>query len=136
MEEVLEQEYSAPVRWVESKAQNTHENALLSAKLLHHEGISRVLVVSHGVDTRRTRREFRAVGLEVISAATDIPSLTIASPIQLLPSMSALHQSYLALYELFGNELDASQQEGQGRVLTVPVATPTLPNGSRALMRR
>jgi uncharacterized SAM-binding protein YcdF (DUF218 family) len=103
MEEVLEQEYSVPVRWVENEARNTHENALLSAKLLHHEGISRVLVVSHGVDTRRTRREFSAVGLEVISAATDIPSLTISSPIQLLPSMSALHQSYLALYELFGN---------------------------------
>jgi hypothetical protein len=45
---------------------------------------------------------------------------------------------YLALHELFGDvaSWDASQQEGQGRVLTVPVATPTLPNGSPALMRR
>jgi uncharacterized SAM-binding protein YcdF (DUF218 family) len=103
MQEVLEREYSVPVRWVETEARNTHENALRSAKLLHHEGFSRVLVVSHGVDTRRTRREFSAAGLEVISAATDIPSLTIDSPIQLLPSMGALYQSYFALYELFGN---------------------------------
>ena len=103
MQEVLEREYSVPVRWVENEARNTHENALFSAKLLHHEGLSRVLVVSHGVDTRRTRREFNAAGLEVISAATDLPSLTIDSPIQLLPSIGALYQSYFALYELFGN---------------------------------
>jgi uncharacterized SAM-binding protein YcdF (DUF218 family) len=103
MREVLEREYSVPVRWVENQSRNTQENALFSAKLLAHEGISRVLVVSHGMDTRRARREFSAAGLEVISAATDIPSLTIDSPIQLLPSMGALSQSYVALHELFGN---------------------------------
>ena len=110
MQEVLEREYSVPVRWVENEARNTHENALRSAKLLHHEGISRVLVVSHGVDTRRTRREFSAAGFEVISAATDIPSLTIDSAIQLLPSMGALYQSYFALYELFGNVASWTQR--------------------------
>jgi uncharacterized SAM-binding protein YcdF (DUF218 family) len=87
MQEVLEPEFSVPVRWVENEARNTHENALRSAKLLHHKGISRVLVVSHGVDTRRTRREFSSAGLEVISSATDIPPPTIHSPIQLLPSI-------------------------------------------------
>src|SRR5438067_2984746 len=75
--------------------------ALLSAKLLHHGGISRVLVVSHGIDARRARREFSAAGLAVIPAAPEIPSLTIDSAIQLLPSMGA--QSYFALYELFGS---------------------------------
>jgi len=103
MREVLEREYAVSVRWVESESRNTYENAVLSAKLLRRDGISRVLVVCHGVDTRRARREFSAAGLEVIPAATQIPSLTIDSPIQFLPSMSALHDSYWALYEFLGN---------------------------------
>jgi uncharacterized SAM-binding protein YcdF (DUF218 family) len=103
MREVLEREYAVSVRWVESESRNTYENAVLSAKLLRRDGISRVLVVCHGVDTRRARREFSAAGLEVIPAATQIPSLTIDSPIQVLPSMSALHDSYWALYEFLGN---------------------------------
>jgi uncharacterized SAM-binding protein YcdF (DUF218 family) len=103
MREVLEREYSVPVRWVEGESRNTFENAVLSAKLLRRDGISRVLVVCHGVDTRRVRKEFSAAGLEVIPAATEIPSLTIDSPIQLLPSMGALRDSYLALYEFLGN---------------------------------
>jgi uncharacterized SAM-binding protein YcdF (DUF218 family) len=107
MQEVLEHEYTIPVRWVEAASRNTHENAVLSAKLLKRDGISRVLVVCHGVDTRRARREFRATGLEVIPAPTDIPSLTVDNPIQLLPSMAALYGSYLALYELLGNVASA-----------------------------
>jgi len=103
MREVLEREYGVPVRWVEDKSRNTHENALLSAKLLQRDGISRVLVVSHGVDARRARREFSATGLEVIAAPTNIPSGTVDNPIELLPSMGALYGSYFALYELFGN---------------------------------
>jgi uncharacterized SAM-binding protein YcdF (DUF218 family) len=103
MQEVLEREYSVPVRWVESKSRNTHENALFSATLLHHDGIVRALVVCHGLDTRRIRREFSAAGLEVIPAPTVMPSLTIDSPIQLLPSMGALSESHFALYELLGN---------------------------------
>jgi uncharacterized SAM-binding protein YcdF (DUF218 family) len=107
MQEVLEHEYTIPVRWVEAASRNTHENAVLSAKLLKRDGISRVLVVCHGVDTRRAGREFRATGLEVIPAPTDIPSLTVDNPIQLLPSMAALYGSYLALYELLGNVASA-----------------------------
>jgi uncharacterized SAM-binding protein YcdF (DUF218 family) len=103
MREVLEREYGVPVRWVEGQSRNTHENAVLSARLLQREGVSRVLVVSHGVDIRRARREFSATGLQVIPAPTGVPSMTVDNPIQLLPSMGALLGSYLALYELLGN---------------------------------
>jgi len=103
MRDVLEREYGVPVRWVENESRNTYENATLSAKLLRRDGISRVLLVSHGVDARRARREFSAAGIEVILASTQIPSLTVDSPLQFLPSMSALYGSYFALYELLGN---------------------------------
>jgi hypothetical protein len=50
MQAVLEREHWVPGRWVENEARNTHENTVIWAKLLHHEGISRVLIVSHGVN--------------------------------------------------------------------------------------
>jgi uncharacterized SAM-binding protein YcdF (DUF218 family) len=112
MRDVLEREYAVPVRWIENRSRNTHENALFSAKLLEHDGISRVLVVSHGVDARRARREFSATGLEVIAAPTNIPSGTVDNPIELLPSMGALYGSYFALYELFGNVASSLRLSG------------------------
>ena len=105
MREALEREYSVPVKWVESSSRNTHENAVFSATLLNSAGISEVLLVSHGVDSRCAQREFRAAGLRVIPAPTVIGgrSLAIETFGDFLPSMNALEASYLALYELLGN---------------------------------
>ena len=102
---VLEREYNIPVRWVETSARNTHENAIFSAKMLRAEGLSNVLLVSHGVDSRRARREFGAAGIQVIPAPTVIPSPdpSIETLGDLIPSMNALQGSYLALYEMLGN---------------------------------
>jgi len=101
--EFLQQELGVDVRWVESRSRNTHENAQMSARLLSAEGVSRVLLVAHGFDIRRARREFTAAGLEVIPAPTVIPRLTLDSPLAFAPSASALQRSSLALYELLGN---------------------------------
>lgn len=102
---VLESEYNIPVRWVETSALNTHENAIFSARILRAEGVSKVLLVSHGVDSRRARREFNAAGIEVIAAPTVIahPGMSVETLADLVPSMGGLQGSYLALYELLGN---------------------------------
>lgn len=103
MREVLDREFRISVQWVERESRNTHENAVFSAKLLKREAVSRILLVAHGVDIRRARREFSATGLQAIPAPTVIPSMTVNSFLQLLPSMGALAGSYLALYELLAN---------------------------------
>ena len=102
---VLQSEYNVPVRWVETSARNTHENAIFSARILRAEGVSNVLLVSHGIDSRRARREFNAAGIEVIAAPTVIPDpgMSVETLGDLIPSMGALQASYLALYELLGN---------------------------------
>jgi uncharacterized SAM-binding protein YcdF (DUF218 family) len=92
-----------PVGWVEACAHNTHENARLSAGLLHEAGISRIVLVTHGVDARRARREFSAAGLSVTPAPTGIPSWGIDSAFDLIPSAPALNDSMLALYEMLAN---------------------------------
>jgi uncharacterized SAM-binding protein YcdF (DUF218 family) len=103
MREALETEMQVPVRWVESCARNTHENALLSAAILKQDGISHIVLVTHGVDARRARREFTDAGLAVTPAPTDIPNWGIDSALDLVPSAPALADSTLAVYEILGN---------------------------------
>jgi uncharacterized SAM-binding protein YcdF (DUF218 family) len=103
MRETLEREYHIPVRWVEGCARNTFENARFSAALLARDGVSRIVLVTHGVDARRARREFIAVGLTVHVAPTVMPDSGMHGVVELLPSAAALSDSALVLYELLGN---------------------------------
>ena len=103
MREVLEHEFSVPVKWIEPHSRNTHENAVFSARVLHAHGISRVVLVTHGIDARRARREFTAAGLRVTVAPTVIPELSLEGPLDFLPSADALGASSWALYELLAN---------------------------------
>ena len=66
-------------------------------------GVRRVVLVTHGLDMVRGRREFHAAGIETIAAPTHIARWGIDHPIELLPTASALHGSSLALYEMLGN---------------------------------
>jgi uncharacterized SAM-binding protein YcdF (DUF218 family) len=103
MRNVLEQEFSVPVRWVESASRDTHENAIFSTKLLRQSGVSNVILVAHGVDMRRARYEFETEGMNVIPAPTVIPTAKLSSLVDLIPSAAALYSSSIALYESLGN---------------------------------
>ncbi len=103
MSEVLEREFGVKVTWREGRSRDTHQNAAFSAPLLHDAGVKRLLLVTHGIDSRRGRREFESQGFEVIAAPTVIPTLSADSLWDLIPSMGALRGSYFALYELLGN---------------------------------
>jgi uncharacterized SAM-binding protein YcdF (DUF218 family) len=103
MKQSLEEEFHVKVRWAEVKSRNTHENAVDSSAILLASGIRHVILVTHGFDMRRAKAEFTVAGLKVDPAPTYIPSQTFDSPLELLPSVSALQGSYYALYELLAN---------------------------------
>jgi len=103
MRDALEGEFGVPVRWVETTSRNTYENAVLSGRILRAAGVTTVMLVTHGFDTRRARREFAAAGLSIIAAPTVLPGFTLDTPLQLLPTMRSLEASTLALYELLAN---------------------------------
>jgi uncharacterized SAM-binding protein YcdF (DUF218 family) len=103
MRTVLESEFNVPVRWIESRSRTTHENAVLSAELLHQEGIRRVVLVAHGVDMRRATAEFAAQGIETVPAPTGKRGETPATVLDFLPSMGGLLGSYFAIYEILAN---------------------------------
>ncbi len=103
MARILRDEFSVPVRWVESRSANTHENALFSAPLLRAAGIRKVVLVMHAFDMRRATAEFAAEGIEVIPAATGLPGNRPLEVLDWLPSIHALRTSYFATYELLAN---------------------------------
>lgn len=102
MRDVLEQEYGVPVRWAENASFNTHDNAVLSARILRREGIDTVVLVTHGFDTRRAAAEFRQAGIRVVPAATGLRPVRDIEWIDLVPSIGAWQTSYYALYEIVG----------------------------------
>lgn len=103
MKSALETEFGVPVRWVENRSTNTRENAAESARLLRPrdaDGVRRIVLVSHGFDMRRTRREFEAVGFDVVPAPTNAATLRVSGLGDLLPHVGALERTYYVSYEL------------------------------------
>lgn len=101
--DAIEQEYGIPVRWRERASRNTHENATGLRDLLQKDGVRRIVVVTHGIDARRARRELDAVGFAVTLAPTVMPTANVDSVWDFVPSIAGLRGSYLALYEMLGN---------------------------------
>ena len=103
MADALTSEYGVPVRWRESRSRNTHENAQFSAVLLKASGISRIVLVAHAIDMPRAIAEFSAAGIDVVPAATSLPSRSTILAWDWLPTVYALQDSRDALYELLAN---------------------------------
>jgi uncharacterized SAM-binding protein YcdF (DUF218 family) len=117
MREVMS-EFGVPVRWVETRARTTHENAVNSAAILRANGIRRVILVGHSFDFPRSRREFEAAGIDAIPAPVDIPSNAPLDFGDFWPSVGGLRLSYYGMYEMLANALysmrssDATAAEG------------------------
>ena len=102
MADVLREEMGASVRWVESRARNTWENAERSAAMLEADGVTRIHLVTHAWHMPRARRCFEELGLEVVPAPTGFRAGPRAVLGELLPSSRALRESALALHEWIG----------------------------------
>jgi uncharacterized SAM-binding protein YcdF (DUF218 family) len=103
MAATLTHEFGVPVRWIEARSRTTRENAELSARTLKNDSIERIVLVTHGFDTRRAIAEFRAQGLAVIIAPTGLHSGSQVTMLDYVPSMGGLQHSYYATYEILAN---------------------------------
>jgi uncharacterized SAM-binding protein YcdF (DUF218 family) len=99
MRDVLVKEYNLEVRWVDAEAMTTGENALLSARILKAEGLTRVALVTDAIHMPRSRQVFESTGLEVIACPTAYGGQRPFAPYQLVPGAAALHLSQSALRE-------------------------------------
>lgn len=104
MKMVLEQEFNIPVKWLEEKSSNTYENALFSSMLLEHQGIKRVLLVTHARDMIRALWAFQKVGILQITPAPTLFSKSFeqTEPLDWIPNPYALSKTAVALHEHIG----------------------------------
>lgn len=102
MAEALAEDFRLPTAYREDLAQDTFENARLSASILKDNGITRILLVTHAFHMPRARHAFESFGLTVIPAPTAFNKVQDMSVFALLPSAQGLMQSYLALHEYLG----------------------------------
>lgn len=102
MHDTLTKEFNVPVRWIEQRSLDTHENAVLSAEILQAEGIKSVFLVTHAWHMRRSMAAFRATGIEAIPAPTRFIRAPTGILEDFIPDASSLRASYFALHEYVG----------------------------------
>ena len=98
----LKEDFKVPVQWVEDGAENTLQNARLSALKLKQAKISRVLLVTDALHMQRASLIFHQAGLAVVPAPTAFRSTRPASLADFIPNAHELRYSHYALHEWMG----------------------------------
>ena len=93
----LEEDFSVPVRWVESRSRDTRENADFCASVLQPSGHRRIVLVTHAAHMRRATEAFEAAGFTVLPAPT-AHMLNREPDTNILPSPPGMSSAYAGWY--------------------------------------
>lgn len=96
---VAQEEFGQALRWVDDQSRDTRENARRIVPLLQRDGVTKAVLVTDALHMTRALREFRAAGLEVIPAPTQIPGWRERGLLEWLPSAEGLVLSRYVLRE-------------------------------------
>lgn len=78
--DIAAREFGLSLRWTETRSRDTRENARLTAALLRDQGLSRLIIVTHGWHMRRASRAFQDAAAQA-GADWEI----VAAPLGLAP---------------------------------------------------
>lgn len=104
MAKVLQQDYRIPARWIETKSEDTWENARFSAALLKKDHIKTILLVTDAIHMTRATFSFQQMGINVIPAPTNYITLPEVRSVLLYgtPQSGALLQNGFCWHEYIG----------------------------------
>ena len=89
---------------MDDQAYDTFENARNSARLLHADGIERVVLITRATHLWRSTHEFLAAGIQVVPAPVNVSAPNPPrTPLSYIPDPSALERSHNAIYEWCGD---------------------------------
>lgn len=126
---VLQQDWGQPLRWVDNRARDTHENAEFLAPLLQRDGVHRVALVTSWPHMARSVYEFKQVGFDVVPAPTGYPRVGSGDWLAWLPTVGGLSESWYVLREWLGLQVARARPQG-GRAMPPaqsPASIPTEP---------
>jgi uncharacterized SAM-binding protein YcdF (DUF218 family) len=88
---------------VEAESRNTHENAKLTAEMLHARDIREVVLVTSAAHIPRAVRCFEAEGIDAAPSGCDRQATQFVwSPLQVVPSIGAAGSVQAAYHEWMG----------------------------------
>ena len=103
IQQVLQNEFNAKVRWIEDKSRTTFENAIDAQTVLASENINHILLVTHAMHMPRAKEAFIQAGFTVTAAPTGFHTKSSGPFIGgLLPSASALSMANALFHEWLG----------------------------------
>ncbi len=102
---IAQQEFNRPLRWVEGQSRDTRENAQRSIGLLKTEGITQIVLVTHGFHMPRARQVFEEVAagsMTITPAPMGLAERLQTPALQWLPSTEGFQDVRRVLRELLG----------------------------------
>jgi len=98
----LSEDFGMQARWVESRALDTHGNAVFSAAMLRADGITDIYLVTHAWHMHRSLEAFARAGLSATPAPVRIDRIPDGGLSDWMPRTDHLNESWLALREWAG----------------------------------
>jgi uncharacterized SAM-binding protein YcdF (DUF218 family) len=102
MQATLSRSFDIHAHWVDDQSYDTFENARNTAKLLHADGIRKIILVTSAPHLWRASHEFTAAGFDVVPAPIGLPEQTDVVLMDFIPDADALDLSRAAIYEFLG----------------------------------
>lgn len=102
MARALREDFAVAVKWVESEANNTAQNAQFSARILKQAGVRHILLVTDAVHMPRAQIIFERQGLQVVPAPTTFMARGSLAFMDFVPSGRGLARSHYGLHEWIG----------------------------------
>ncbi|MCK6419625.1 MAG: YdcF family protein [Aquabacterium sp.] len=110
---IAARDFGRPLRWAENLSRDTRGNAAASLGLLKTDGISTVVLVTHGWHMRRAQRAFQeaaqqhGMSIQVVSAPMGLAAAEVRPVLRWLPTQEGFTQVQLVLRETLGFWLGA-----------------------------
>jgi uncharacterized SAM-binding protein YcdF (DUF218 family) len=98
----LEEDFRVPARWIEPRARDTRDNAVLSVEILRAEGIEAAFLVSHAWHLARAEAAFARLGFPVTAVPVRRERRPEGVASDWLPRPDHLARSWFALREWAG----------------------------------
>ena len=102
---IAAQEFGRPLKWVEDNSRDTRENAIRTSALLRAEGITHIVLVTHGTHMPRAVKVFEesaGTGIRIQAAPMGMAGTDMADKSSWIPSAAGFHLVRRALHEWLG----------------------------------
>ncbi len=95
-------DFGVGVKWVESRSNNTLENARMTQAILKKAGVQSVYLVTNAWHMPRARLAFERAGLQVIPAPMGYHTRVRLTALDFIPSAGAMNETYIFFHEVLG----------------------------------